>query len=124
AAPSSGDASAKCRSLDALRSLGVTVRYRSLGMTRRRRRSRGVHGPPLARPGPTPVIPRRDAVSGQGDDVSRNVVLVLSSDPLAAALPGAAIELAGHAPTFQQADESPRGALLRLRPALVVIDCD
>ena len=61
---------------------------------------------------------------GLDDDVSRNPVLVISSDPLAAALLGAAIEFAGHAPLFPQADESPRGALLRVRPRLVVIDCD
>jgi hypothetical protein len=61
---------------------------------------------------------------GHGDDVSRNPVLVLSSDPLAAALLGAAIELAGHAPRFPQSDEPPRSALLRVRPRLVVIDCD
>jgi len=49
---------------------------------------------------------------------------VFSSDPLAAALLGAAIELAGHAPSFPRSDESPRTALLRVRPRLVVIDCD
>src|SRR6185503_16019548 len=72
---------------------------------------------------PHPSSPRHDAASGPGDDVS-NPVLVISSDPLAAALLGAAIELAGHAPRFPQSDESPRGALLRVRPRLVVIDCD
>jgi len=56
--------------------------------------------------------------------VSRAAVLVLSSDPLSAALLGAAIELAGHAPRFQQPDEQPRAALLRVRPRLVVVDCD
>jgi hypothetical protein len=76
---------------------------------------------------PTPYTrhhPRRDAASGLDDDVSRNPVLVLSSDPLAAALIGAAIELAGHSPRFPQHDEAPRGALLRVRPRLVLIDCD
>jgi hypothetical protein len=56
--------------------------------------------------------------------VSRHAVLVFSSDPLAAALLGAAIELAGHAPSFPQADEPARDALLRVRPRLSVIDCD
>jgi len=60
----------------------------------------------------------------KGDDGSRAPVLVLSSDPLAAALLGAAIELAGLAPRFPQSAESPRNALLRVRPRLVVIDCD
>jgi hypothetical protein len=56
--------------------------------------------------------------------VSRHAVLVFSSDPLAAALLGAAIELAGHEPHFSQANESARNALLRVRPRLTVIDCD
>jgi len=75
--------------------------------------------------GPTPV-PTQDAMQPptHGDDVSRSPVLVLSSDPLAAALLGAAIELAGLAPRFPQSAESPRNALLRVRPRLVLIDCD
>ena len=56
--------------------------------------------------------------------MSRQPVLVLSSDPLAAALLGAAIELAGLAPRFPQSEEAARAALLRVRPRLVVIDCD
>lgn len=56
--------------------------------------------------------------------MSRHAVLVFSADPLAAALLGAAIELAGHAPSFPQPDESARDALLRVRPRLAVIDCD
>lgn len=56
--------------------------------------------------------------------MSRHTVLVLSSDPLAAALLGAAIELAGHVPRFPSSDEVARSALLRIRPRLVVIDCD
>jgi hypothetical protein len=56
--------------------------------------------------------------------VTRRAVLVFSSDPLAAALLGAAIELAGHAPFFPQSDESARDALMRVRPRLAVIDCD
>lgn len=56
--------------------------------------------------------------------MSRQAVLVLSSDPLAAALLGAAIELAGHSPRFAQSDETARAALLRVRPRLVLVDCD
>jgi hypothetical protein len=63
-------------------------------------------------------------LSRPDDDVTRLPVLVLSSDPLAAALVGAAIELAGHAPRFPKSDEAPRSALLRVRPRLVIIDCD
>jgi hypothetical protein len=81
--------------------------------------------PLLLAPGPTLVI-THDAMQPQahGDDGSRNPVLVLSSDPLAAALLGAAIDLAGLAPRFPKLGEAPRGALLRVRPRLVVIDCD
>ena len=56
--------------------------------------------------------------------MTRHAVLVFSSDPLAAALLGAAIELSGHEPCYPQTDESARSALLRLRPRLVLIDCD
>jgi hypothetical protein len=51
-------------------------------------------------------------------------VLILSSDPLAAALLGAAVELAGHIPHFKRNDESSRAVLLRVRPRLALIDCD
>lgn len=82
-------------------------------------------GLPLAAPERhTRHHPRRDAASGLDDDVSRAAVLVLSADPLSAALLGAAIELAGHAPHFPLPEEQPRTALLRVRPRLVVVDCD
>ena len=58
------------------------------------------------------------------DDVSLHVVLIFSSDSLAAALLAAAVELAGHAPVFARHDEVARSALLRVRPQLVLIDCD
>jgi hypothetical protein len=60
----------------------------------------------------------------QDDESRRLPVLVLSSDPLAAALLGAAVELAGYAPRFPLSDEPARTALLRARPRLVVVDCD
>jgi len=56
--------------------------------------------------------------------VSRHAVLVFSSDPLAAALLGAAIELSGYSPLFPRDAEPARDALLRVRPRLTVIDCD
>jgi DNA-binding NtrC family response regulator len=56
--------------------------------------------------------------------VSRHDVLLLSADPLASALLGAAVELAGHAPRFPRAGETARDALRRLRPRAVLIDCD
>ena len=56
--------------------------------------------------------------------VSPRDVLLLSADPLASALLGAAVELAGHAPRFPRAGETARDALRRLRPHAVLIDCD
>jgi hypothetical protein len=50
--------------------------------------------------------------------------LIFSEDPLAAALIGAAVELVGFEPTFPTDAESPRDALLRERPRLVLVDCD
>jgi hypothetical protein len=56
--------------------------------------------------------------------VIRRDVLILFADPLAAALIGAAVELAGHVPHFPDPDETARTALLRLRPRVTLIDCD
>lgn len=53
-----------------------------------------------------------------------SVVLIFATDPLAGALLGAGFELAGATPVFPREQESPRDALLRLRPRLVMIDCD
>jgi hypothetical protein len=52
------------------------------------------------------------------------VVLIFSEDPLAAALIGAAVELVGFAPAFPIDEEPPRDALMRVRPRLVLVDCD
>ncbi len=51
-------------------------------------------------------------------------VLVFSTDPLAAALLGAAVELAGHTVAFPQSGESPRDAVMRARPRAALVDCD
>ena len=56
--------------------------------------------------------------------MSVDAVLIFSNDPLAAALLGAAVELAGHMPHFARHDEAARSALLRVRPRLALIDCD
>jgi hypothetical protein len=56
--------------------------------------------------------------------VSRHDVLLLSADPLASALLGAAVELAGHVPRFPRAGETARDALRRLRPRAVLVDGD
>ena len=57
-------------------------------------------------------------------DVKRSAVLILSSDPMTAALVGAAMEATGAGAVFARHDESPREALLRTRPAVVAIDCE
>lgn len=80
-------------------------------------------GPPLATKNSFP-LQFRPVSSSSDDDVSFHAVLIFSSDPLAAALLGAAVELAGHVPHFQRKDESARSALRRIRPQLALIDCD
>jgi hypothetical protein len=80
-------------------------------------------GPPLARIGAY-TQPRRDAASSNDGDVSRHAVLIFSADPVAAALLGAVVELAGLAPHFPQQEETARAALMRVRPRLILIDCD
>jgi hypothetical protein len=56
--------------------------------------------------------------------MTRASILVFSTDPLAAALVGACIELAGFEPVFAHDEENPRDILLRVRPRLVLVDCD
>jgi hypothetical protein len=56
--------------------------------------------------------------------VTRSAVLILAEDPLAAALIGAAVELIGFEPAFATDGEPLRGALMRVRPRLVLVDCD
>lgn len=67
---------------------------------------------------------RRDDDSNTDGDVSHHDVLILSADSLAAALLGAAVELAGHTPQFPQPGEAARAALLRVRPRVVFVECD
>ena len=50
--------------------------------------------------------------------------MIFSEDALAAALIGAAIELVGFTPRFATDGEAPRTALLRVRPGIVLVDCD
>jgi hypothetical protein len=56
--------------------------------------------------------------------MTRRTVLILSTDPFAAALLGGGVELAGFIPVFPQKDESARDALRRTRPSVALIDCD
>ena len=51
-------------------------------------------------------------------------VLVLSTDALAAALVGALVESEGYHAAFARRAEPPREALRRVRPRLVLADCD
>jgi hypothetical protein len=71
----------------------------------------------------SPATPTRDAPSPD-EDVSRTAVLIFSADPLASALLGASVELAGYAPHFPRQNEAARAALLRVRPRLALVDCD
>jgi hypothetical protein len=50
--------------------------------------------------------------------------LILSPDPLAGALLGAAVEVAGFRAEFAPLDESLRASLARVKPSHVLIDCD
>jgi hypothetical protein len=56
--------------------------------------------------------------------IDRIPVLVFSTDALAAALLAAAVELAGYWPHFALDEESPRDAVLRIRPGAALVDCD
>ena len=49
--------------------------------------------------------------------------LILSHDPVAAALIGGAAELAGLEPAFPGTDEAARDALRRIRPVCILADC-
>lgn len=56
--------------------------------------------------------------------MNNRAVLVLSNDDLAGALLAALAETAGLSPAFARAAETPRDALRRLRPELVLVDCE
>jgi hypothetical protein len=83
-----------------------------------------VGGPALARQSGCTRHRARDADSITAGDVTSRDVLILSADPLAATLLGAAVELAGRVPHFPEPGEAARAALLRLRPRVTLIDCD
>lgn len=55
---------------------------------------------------------------------STDAALILSPDPLGAALVAAAAELAGLTPAFAIAGESPKVTLRRVRPVVVLIGAD
>lgn len=59
-----------------------------------------------------------------GSSYSRRAksALILSPDPLGAALIGAAVELAGYRASYQGEGESPPDAIRRTKPAAVLVD--
>ena len=73
---------------------------------------------------PHPLFVGGFVVVAAAPDVIRSAVLIFSEDPLAAALIGAAAELVGFEPAFPIDGEPPRETLLRLRPRVVLVDCD
>ena len=56
--------------------------------------------------------------------VNDSHALVLSTDALIAALIGALLEIHGYKPFFPDADESERDSLRRIRPGIVLVDCE
>ena len=60
----------------------------------------------------------------QGYGQGAATALIVSPDPFAAALLGAAVSLAGPEPVFCRDEETPHQALARLRPAMLLVDLD
>ncbi len=50
--------------------------------------------------------------------------MVLANEEVISALLGAMVELDGYVPVFPAADESPLTAICRLRPDLLLLDCE
>ena len=59
---------------------------------------------------------------GRGDEPRE--ILVVAENAVIAALMGTLVELAGHTPHFPRIDERPLDAITRVRPALLLLDCD
>jgi CheY-like chemotaxis protein len=55
---------------------------------------------------------------------SRSTILVIAKEPLIRTLMCSLVELSGHAPTVPCADESPVEAITRVRPQLLLLDCE
>lgn len=60
----------------------------------------------------------------QADPLSNNTILVLSSDPLGAALMAAMVETLGYRVRFFYPPEAPDDAFKRERPCVALVDCD
>ena len=66
----------------------------------------------------------RSPESPDGVFVKSPTVLVLSDDQVAAAMIGALAETLGYVSRFPLPGETPRDALRRLKPRLVLVDCE
>lgn len=64
--------------------------------------------------------PRPADAGGPG----KHVVLILSSDAVAAALLGGLVETLGYLVRFYRPPESPHDAMKRTRPSIALIDCE
>jgi DNA-binding NtrC family response regulator len=60
----------------------------------------------------------------RGGVPGKHVVLILSSDAVAAALLGALVETLGYLVRFYHPPEDPEAALKRERPTVAMVDCD
>lgn len=54
----------------------------------------------------------------------KQTILILANEEVISALLGAMVELEGHAPAFPAHDERPLAALSRVRPSLLLLDCE
>ncbi len=54
----------------------------------------------------------------------KQTILILANEEVISALLGAMVELEGHVPAFPAHDERPLAALTRMRPSLVLLDCE
>ena len=54
----------------------------------------------------------------------KQTILILASEEVISALLGAMVELEGHVPAFPAHDERPLAALARVRPSLLLLDCE
>jgi DNA-binding NtrC family response regulator len=67
-------------------------------------------------------IPRKTA--DEGRPPGRHVVLILSTDVVAAALVGALVETLGYLVRFFTPPETPDDAIRRTRPTVAMVDCE
>jgi DNA-binding NtrC family response regulator len=63
-------------------------------------------------------------IPGAGGSPGKHVVLILSSDAVAAALLGALVETLGYLVRFYHPPEPPDDALRRERPTVALVDCE